>query len=256
MVVFSHIPKTAGTTLNAILRKNFGSKIVSVIPETGTTYSKSDFESDFGQNSPSAISGHCLKPFVNYGEHENRFQWITFLRDPIERYISQYVHEKLFDRKPIKDVVSWGEKFQRCNWQVKWLAGEENLEKAKEVVHKKLVFVGVVEHFDESLHLMNQRLNTSLDISYRAPKMVVLDNTLKQRLLADGKVRGFAASQNQLDVRLYNYVLDNTFYNQGVAGHQDPSPESLSYLTEKNRMCAFYFRNYFYRKRKKKRVDV
>ena len=258
MLVFSHIPKTAGSTFNSILRKSFGAKMISVIPESGTTYRKSDFELDFGLNNyPLGISGHGLKPYVDFGEHEDNLQWVTFLRDPIERYVSQYLHQQVYGPDEfIMDLIPWSEKFARSNWQVKWLAGEEDLEKAKEIVHEKLAFIGVVEHFDESLQLMNQRFNNSLDISYKAPKNVVKDKSLKKRLLGDDKIRKFIAEQNELDIQLYNYVLDNIFYEQGVIGQPDPSPRSMSFIVEKSQMYGFYFSNYFYRRGKKKLANV
>ena len=258
MLVFSHIPKTAGLTLNGILRKSFGSKLISVIPGKGTTYTKADFELDFGQNNfPLGISGQGLKPYVDFGEHESNFQWITFLRDPIERYVSQYLHQQEYSPDEyVMDIVPWSEKYERSNWQVKWLAGEENLEKAKEIAHEKFSFIGVVEHFDESIELLNQRLNTSLDVSYQAHKNVAKDNTLKKSLLGDDKMRSFIAEQNDLDIQLYNYVLDNIFYKQGVIGEANPSPSSMSFVVEKSHMYGFYVSNYFYRRGKKQLVDV
>jgi len=254
MLVFSHIPKTAGTTLTSILIKNYGSKMISVIPEKGTTYSKTDFELDFDHNFvPYGISGQALKPFVDFGDHEDNFQWITFLRDPIERFVSQYLHEQVYSPfEYFMDIIPWGEKFDRSNWQVKWLAGEENLEKAKEIVHQKLSFIGVVEHFDESLQLLNQRLSTPIDISYDAPEMVALDKCLKRRLLNDESVREFVAEKNQLDIQLYNYVLDNIFYDQGIIGQEDHFRRGMSsFVMEKSRVYGFRYKNHFYRKAKK-----
>lgn len=252
MLAFSHIPKTAGTTFNNILIKNFGSKMISVIPKDGTTYKKTDFESDFGQDDlPLGISSQTLKPFVDFGENEKDFQWVTFLRDPIERFVSQYLHEQVFSPfEYFMDIIPWGEKFDRSNWQVKWLAGEENLEKAKEIALQKLAFIGVVEHFDESLQLMNQRLNSSIDVSYDSPEMVVIDNCIKRRLLNDSKIRAFAAEKNDLDIQLYNYVLDNIFYKQGVIGEAEPSRRSTSFVIEKSRTYSFYYKNHCYRKAK------
>ena len=255
MLVFSHIPKTAGSTFNGILRKNYGSKIIAVIP-SGNTYSKSDFESDFSPNNyPLGISGHALKPHVDFGKHEENFQWVTFLRDPIERYVSQYLHQQIFNPKSYRmDIVSWSQKYHRSNWQVKWLAGAEDLEKAKKIVRQKFTFVGVVERFDESLQLMNQRLDVPLDISNVTRKNVARDNSLKASLLNDEKLRTLFVEQNELDQQLYDYVVDNVFWNQEVEDQKALAPTSMSYVVEKSRMYGFYYSNYFYRRGKKELV--
>jgi len=250
MLVFSHIPKTAGTTFNAILRKNFGSSLISVFPEDGDVYQKSDFESDFKQDRhPAGISSHALKPFTDFNELESKFEWVTFLRDPVERYVSQYIHQQTGNSEHFKmDIFSWARNYGRSNWQVKWLAGEENLEKAIEVAEKKITFIGVVEHFDESLVLMNQCLREPLDISYDAPLMVVRDRSLKNELLNDEETRAFIVEQNELDIKFYNYVLDNIFYKQGHIGKETPPP--MSFLRKKSRLYGFFYKNYLYRMKK------
>lgn len=43
------------------------------------------------------ITGHGLKPFVDFREYESRLRWFTFLRDPKKRFISHYIHQQTSD---------------------------------------------------------------------------------------------------------------------------------------------------------------
>ncbi len=253
MIVFSHIPKTAGTTLNGILRKSLGYKLISVIPRSGSTYLKSDFEKDFARGRlPSGISGHPLKAFIDFGHWESEFEWITFLRDPVHRFVSQYVHQQTSNVAEYNlDIISWGKKYQRSNWQVKWIAGVEDLEAAKQILSDKFKFVGLVEKFDESLSLLSQNVTTTMDTSYKKLAMVARNNGLKEKLLQDQEVKQFILQQNELDIGLYDHVTSTwNAQRENKSGQKAQAP--MSSIREAAGKYGFYARNFIYRKLRKR----
>mgnify|MGYP001262791252 CR=1 FL=1 len=213
MIAFTHIPKTAGTTLNYIFQKNFGGNLISVIHRKGSNYTYSALKNDsILYKHANCISGHSLKPFIDYKEYNSKLEWITFLRDPIKRFVSQYIHQQTGNLSNYKmGVEEWAAKYARSNWQVKWIAGEEDLEAAKQIINERFKFIGITEKFDESLEILSSVFN--LDVSYSKPKMVVRDNELKNSLLLDKKHSLFE-EQNELDIKLYNYVLEKYYPNQ------------------------------------------
>jgi len=221
-LAFTHIPKTAGTTLNYLLQKNFGPKLNAIIPRKGGVYNYKNFKNDrLIYPNLSCISGHGLKPFIDYKEFDANLRWFTFLRDPIKRFVSQYIHQQTSSsdkfNMPIKD---WASKYERSNWQVKWIAGEEDLEAAKQIIREKFIFIGLTERFNESLNifkiLLSHNFNLQFDVNYSQPKMVARDNSLKKKLLIDdiAELNEFYLEQNDLDIKLYDFVLEHFFENQ------------------------------------------
>ena len=101
ILAFTHIKKAAGTTLSHILRINFflrhcDVKVLSI--GSGNCFQAEDMFRLF-QINPYIVSigGHSVVPFGNLAAHFENIRFITVLRDPVQRYLSQYQHnvEKL-----------------------------------------------------------------------------------------------------------------------------------------------------------------
>jgi len=213
MLAYCHIPKTAGTTLNYILRKNFGNKLLATIERKGNNYTHRDLKLDsLIYKDIKCISGHGLKPFIDYKEFNGEMKWFTFVRDPIKRFVSQYIHQNTngLDKNNLT-IEAWAEKFHRSNWLVKWIAGEENLEKAIHIIEEKFIFIGLVEDFDSSLNLMKKSFSLDLNLDFGKSKMIVRDKSLKKELLIDryNELLPFYKRQNNLDIQFYDYIKNN-----------------------------------------------
>ncbi|WKK67361.1 sulfotransferase family 2 domain-containing protein [Lutimonas zeaxanthinifaciens] len=213
MLAFCHIPKTAGSTFNYILQKNFGCNLNSIIPRNGSNYYYKDLKKDqFVYGGAKCIAGHGLKPFIDYKEFNSKLKWITFFRDPIKRFVSQYIHQQTSNLSQYHmPIIDWAEKYERRNWQVKWIAGEEDLIAAKQIIEEKFIFSGVTEKFDQSLILFRSLLDNKIDISYTTPKMVVRNYNLKNELLNEkyDSLLTFFIEQNELDIQLYDFAKRN-----------------------------------------------
>src|SRR5262245_45770063 len=95
-VVFIHIPKTAGTTLQQVLRSNsmHFARLANVFKGGGGRAKEPDYERMVAnaRSNPRAryFWGHTPFAIASYMPDEWDTQFITFLRDPVDRAISQY----------------------------------------------------------------------------------------------------------------------------------------------------------------------
>ena len=218
IIVHSHIPKNAGTTIVDLLRRNYGIEHLDAIPRMTAgllQYSSKDMRSDL-RRFPwiRSISGHYLYPWEDYGEVSSRLLWFTFLRDPVQRFLSQY--EFQVTRYGLSgDFWEWKRKYRRDNQQVVHLAGEPDLEAAKQILNSQISAFGLVERFDESLLIIRQRLGLEdLNLAYPKARNVSRGN-LKQAII-DNMNRYWEAIQecNQLDIQLYDYAVHTLWPEQ------------------------------------------
>jgi hypothetical protein len=215
MLVFTHIPKTAGTTLTQILIREYGTKMLSVIPGKDNVYSCKELKRDLLLYPDlQCLSGHSLKPYFDFSNMEKKMQWFTFLRDPVQTFISLYIHQYTGRYSEYKiEFSEWMSKYNRKNRMVSWIAGENNLEKAINIIEEKFEFIGITEKFDESVILLKDKFKlTSVDYT---PKMKTRDSNLKEDILSNmDKYKDQVYSNNDLDLMLYDYCIHKIFPEQ------------------------------------------
>ncbi len=212
ILVFSHIPKTAGTTVNYLLKGNFGHHLLAAKHRKGAdrvAYRYKDLKNDLKlYPNVKCIVGHCMKPFIDFKDYEHHFKWFTILRNPQARFISHYIHQQANpDGQYNMDIISWAEKFNRGNWMVKMIAGEEDVEAAKQILKEKFSFIGFTEHLYESLALLKQKLDLDdFQIVRTTPKMKSKDANLKKALYDQiDRYKEFIQEINALDFELYDH---------------------------------------------------
>jgi cell fate (sporulation/competence/biofilm development) regulator YmcA (YheA/YmcA/DUF963 family) len=177
-LLFMHIPKTAGTTLRSIVDLQY-------CPENVLTYYNQTNRSlidnlgvhVFSQPNYRALIGH-----FKFGAHATlpeSARYITFVRDPIERTISDY-YERIH-RTPdkyrksdgkIMDISEMIEKFpyEMKNHQTKYIAGitadreinKNDCAKAIENIENNFILCGLLEEFDTSILMISQILKWPL----------------------------------------------------------------------------------------------
>jgi len=177
IIAFCHIEKSAGTTIVELMRAHFGLHHVDVQRRAivrkagrvmGYLNDADDLRRDFRfYPAVRSIAGHHLSPSIDFEEFESRFAWYTFLREPVARLRSHYLHEVAL-RNRRESLPDYLRALVRDDIMVRKLAGgERDLEAAKRIVREKVRFVGFQESFDVSLVLLRSYLGIhGLRLSY------------------------------------------------------------------------------------------
>lgn len=181
LIFFMHLPRTAGTTLNAVLRNNFApEEVLSVYKDT--EYARCREMDPAELDRFRLVQGHLMpesyEPPRLYGR---RVRMFTFLRDPLDRIVSEYhflkswpanhLYAYLNENKiSFRDYLTSRERLlehRGKNFVTRCLAGnlfapgislDEELEQAKRHLEQSFCFVGVQERFDESLLLLAREI--------------------------------------------------------------------------------------------------
>jgi len=204
LLVFMHIPKTGGTTLREIIQRQYEPNKVWTF---GTIY---QFREELSEMSEKRIKQiRCLQGHACFGEvHQpfNRaYNYLTMLRDPIERMLSLYCRHGGAQGLSLKEFITKTDfEFATKNTQTRYASAEAppNLEIAKENLEKHFAVVGITEMFVESIFLMKKELGW-VDIDYTKK------NISQDRLSLDEisqEVIEFIRENNELDNELYNYA--------------------------------------------------
>jgi Sulfotransferase family len=228
---FVHVPKTAGTAVTDLLRRNFlqGFHQYVVIGRRdqdgrGKTFDSRD-EDIRNALRHIADRSHALELIaghVPYGVHKKiarRVSYFAFMREPLARSLSQYYHvmdetrdsalrrtmiEYDFDfRKAIEDGVA----LPLNNDQTRMLIGsdkvfleENDLDQAKAIIERDYLLVGTHERLRESLDLLFDKLD------FRHRDLTTLNlGRCDLPPPAPGMQEVFMEA-NDLDRRLYDWV--------------------------------------------------
>ncbi len=223
-LIFIHIPRTGGVTLDTILERNYNlARMFSLYNEEQVKEFKQLSEEK--KQKIEFLNGH----FMSCGIHEqlpNPCTYITVLREPVDRVVSHYYfikrspHVYLHDRltsenMSLKDFVSSEMTIESNNGQTRLIAGwktapgigigkcpPEMLALAKENIDRHFAVVGFTEEFDKTLILLKQALG--LRETFYAKR-----NQTKNRKAVDEipqETLELIEKYNELDLELYNYA--------------------------------------------------
>lgn len=240
VLLFLHIPKTAGKTLiNSVLYRHYASHDPNEVcyvplgimrdPSLSPPYIRES--SKLRNRSLRVVVGHF--PFGMHEFISRSCAYVSFLRDPIDRVISlyyhilRYGHEPLHDRLiaekvGLDDFVSNISCREAENDQTRRLAGldvkfnesdSRMLALAKGNIRRHFAFVGITERFDESLILLKRQLDWQ-DVRY-IPELVNEHRPRRESL--SSSTLDLIAKYNALDIELYDYAnnrLDELVRNQ------------------------------------------
>ena len=220
MLVFIHIPKTAGSSFNFILENSFGLSACHTNHTKKKVFDQQDL--DFAQRffpRLRCLSGHNLIDPLRL-KIPNPF-YLTFLREPVARLLSHYQDSVLKgdNTKTFEESVCSRGIFE--NLQVKSLAGEPNLDKAKHVL-EQCHFVGLTEKFDFSLHLLERLCPLKLNLNY-VRRRVARSNDIKKAIQSDPRLMELAREKNELDLQLYEFAVKEVFPNRCAKAGLNPS---------------------------------
>ena len=174
LVIFLHLPKAAGSTLNRVIAQQYPPE---AIYKTGgkprETLLREVAEVTRPPSRIRLLTGHA-----SFGLHtalREDFTYITVLRDPVERLLSHYHFARRLPGHPLHEAINSGQlgirevAAQLGNLQTRYLANEEprnsggpidaaTLEQARGNLSSHFSVVGLAERFDETLVLLQRRL--------------------------------------------------------------------------------------------------
>ncbi|MDR3555234.1 MAG: sulfotransferase family 2 domain-containing protein [Syntrophobacteraceae bacterium] len=249
-LIFLHLPKTAGTTLNSILDREYGKKrtlVINGVPsQCVSQLAAMPIESR--RDIMLLRGGH-----FSFGIHQllpSATTYITILRDPVKRVVSNYYHvletqwhplyEKLTSsRMSLEEYVTSGIAPELDNGQTRRIAGvegipfgqctESSLAEATANMDRYFSFVGLTEFFDESLIRMSDILG------WRKRPIYVdkLRNKKKPPLISiPDKTIAIIRQLNDLDCRLYDQVRSQF--------EKTDSPEMIDEIRKFRRVNMLY----------------
>jgi hypothetical protein len=214
-LIFLHIPKTAGTTLNRIIEWQYNPfSIFTMDPyRIRATAERLEKLPERRRRRLRVVRGHLY-----YGVHEFLPQgatYITMLREPVARFLSSYyfiqrrplhpMHRKVAtERVGVEDFIRLTP--HRQNLQCRLIAGiksegkcdERILDQAKENLMKSFSVVGICERFEESLVVIAKSFNWEIPF-YENRKVS------KTRPQVEPSAIEMIREHNRLDLELYEF---------------------------------------------------
>ncbi|MCK4921816.1 MAG: sulfotransferase family 2 domain-containing protein [Bacteroidales bacterium] len=209
MFVFVHNEKTAGTSFKFILRNSFGISQCDANSIKRNPFTTRDLK--FAKKvfpSLKSITGHnIIEPTKHI--QGNNLQYMTFLREPVMRCISNFQDNTLRQGNTLS-LEEWIANGEKQNVQVKRIAGEDNAEKARQLLKEKYFFVGLTERFEDSMKLLSVLSPHPLNLKYKK-QIIASDNTIKDEIVNDPVKMELIRKYNKLDIELYDYVWNELF---------------------------------------------
>jgi hypothetical protein len=240
VLIFLHIPKTAGSTLMRILENQYGSERVLKLYDS--TYGDEVASLSAEELSRTrVIAGHFY-----FGAHHRlpaRFRYLTFLREPVARVLSHYefvrrrpehyLHEAASSLS-LADYVHFCGAAEPNNDQTRLLAGAEMassdgtcspamLPAAKRNLDLHAA-VGLTEAFDASLVLMGRTFGWKRPLYVRRNVSARSDG----EATLSAQAREVVEEHNSLDAELYGYACERFRRDVADYGGDFPRDEWIS----------------------------
>lgn len=217
LLAFLHVAKTGGRSVETMLRSTYGPAYChalvwrepepagrSTAPFQIPTYDHADFHRLERLNPwMRAVGGHALALWT--GLHELRpVRYFAFLRDPLQRAASHYQFHVAESADPL-DWEQWCAWHEPHNQQVRRFTRDGGAAEAIAAIERHGVFVGLMEHFDESLVLLRKLVAPELNLAYLRSN-VAPSNDLAKSILADPVRSSRLQELNREEQPLYDHV--------------------------------------------------
>ncbi|MCH7585402.1 MAG: sulfotransferase family 2 domain-containing protein [Acidobacteria bacterium] len=215
MIAVVHIHKTAGTTLAGVFKRSYGTRHLDVLQFDRSTphLTPDELRQTMDRCYPrlDSINAHPVRIYAGLEAVVPDIEYVTFLRDPIERTASHYQY----------DVQVGGVEIPFDEWitheavpdrQTRILAGPDASGEEAIALLARFAFVGRSDRFDEWLVMMQRKLSIP-DIRYRS-KWVAPSNQIKRELLSDPESVERLAAVNLEDQKVWDDAVAEVYPKQ------------------------------------------
>lgn len=217
MFAFIHIEKTGGMTIHNWLRhQSLG--YLTLRPyyywsnEKGNYLTKRELQALMSLH-PNLIGfgGHTVRHYLDYGElKQESFKYFTFLRSPIERYLSHFQYQK-YVMKRILTFEEYLNESRFNNFMTVRLAQKHDAGAAIREIEDNIGFVGIMEYFNTSMLILCKYLDgVGLKPEYEKRNQ----GNLKDRCIFNElpkTIQEKILKNNEEDILLYNWVKEVKF---------------------------------------------
>lgn len=173
LMVYIHIPKTAGTTLREIVKQQYPEGVVDLDVIDPAAYP--DFLPPLVAPLTTAnskikwVNGHFSMRVKNYFPATTKY--VTLLRQPVEQVVSHYHYIRRYPGHPLHQLVIRmtlaefiehpATRWNVCNPQTRQLSTVDtaDLREARKNLHRYFPVAGIVERFEESVFLMKKNFS-------------------------------------------------------------------------------------------------
>jgi len=221
-IIFLHLPKCGGTTLNRIIEWEYPATRIFSVDPSYFRWSHRKLMRLPPQRLARVLVFKGHMPFGLHARLTRPATYITFLREPVDRVISEYysiLHHRLHPQHRRMQTLSLEEYATgnpHHNVQTKLLSGrgdypdflagdcnDETLALAKENLAKHFTFAGLTERFDEGLAACKLLFGWNIA---RYVHFNVTASVRPKKNSLPAATQALIAERNKYDVRLYEHV--------------------------------------------------
>jgi len=225
-----HIPKTAGTTFRRSLYNQFlDHELFPTKAHLNNQIHKKKYNADkYLYNLPSSVTknvrlllGHYTFSAGDIFYKENQYFRLTFLRDPIQRIISNIFHlkyignpskykhlapEEIFELEPNRFTSTYIKFFNGHDTFYNFEDLKQNSFETSINNLRKFKFIGITEQYEKSVKLAQAMFNWQMDIKNRHNTNI---RAKKERLNLDKNFINKLTCANKWDIEFYKFALEN-----------------------------------------------